>query len=70
MTKPEMSLAAAILLITDLRDDLSSAPPVGFRLSQNDCWECAQAMRRILESHRLFTEEHIAWQEIREGMNR
>lgn len=32
--------------------------------------EAAAAIARLAEDVRLFTEEHIAWQETREGMNR
>lgn len=65
-----ISLLDALRLVTDLKDDFSSAPPQGFHLSQDDCWACALAMAEILQSHNAFTEEHIAWQETREGMNR
>lgn len=70
MTKPPMLLAEAVKLLSDLRHDFHSAPPVGFHLSQDDCWECAKAMDAVLSSHNAFMEEHIAWQETREGMNR
>lgn len=70
MTKPPMPLAEAIKLLRDLKDDFASAPPCGFRLSQDDCCTCAKALTELLASHNAFMEEHIAWQETREGMNR
>lgn len=70
MTKPPMPLREAVKLLTDLKDDFFSAPPVGFRLSQDDCWECARAFVAVLESHNEFMESALAWQETRGGMNR
>lgn len=70
MTKPPMPLAEAVKLLSDLRHDFHAAPPQGFALSQDDCWACALAMDEVLRSHNAFMEEHIAWQETREGMSR
>jgi hypothetical protein len=70
MTKPPMLLRDAVKLLTDLKHDFAGAPPVGFHLSQDDCWECARALAELLSSHNAFMEERIAWQETREGMNR
>ncbi len=65
-----MILRDAIKLVRDFKDDLASAPPVGFHLSQDDCRECALALIELLDSHNAFMEDRIAWQETREGMNR
>lgn len=67
---PPILLRDAIKLVTDFKDDLSGAPPVGFHLSQDDCWACAAALVEVLSSHNAFMEERLAWQETREGMNR
>lgn len=64
------SLRDAIKTVTDLKDDFLSAPPEGFRLSQDDCHLCGVAMIELLRSHNAFMEDMIAWQETREGMNR
>lgn len=70
MTTPPMPLVEAIKLLTDLKDDLFSAPVFGLQLSQDDCVDCGRALVELLASHNAFMEERIAWQETREGMNR
>lgn len=70
MKRAAMSLAEAVKILSDLRHDFHSTPPHGFTLSQDDCHECARALDELLHSHNAFMEDHIAWQETREGMNR
>lgn len=70
MIKPPMPLAEAVKLLRDLKGDFFSVPVFGLTLSQDDCVDCGRALDELLRSHNAFMEEHIAWQETREGMNR
>jgi hypothetical protein len=45
----KLSYAQACEMITDLADDLSSAFEGGFTLSQDDAWQCAAALKVLLE---------------------
>lgn len=60
----------AIEMVTDLARDLSRTPPFGYTLSQDDAWEIAEGLKVLIEDIHASDEEHRAWQETREGMNR
>lgn len=48
MTRAPPALADEIKTLADFGHDLSSAPEFGFTLGQDDCWDCARAIKAVL----------------------